>query len=166
MYLGVKNFGGTEVFAPISSPSYTMGAVTFTTGPSNTTALVYFWQNNGGTAYVDDLTVTDPPGENQSEPGPTVGDRLAVPAMLIEKPSSVLLPRSLGNGKLQVTGPNESSRQTEPTSHAVAADARVTAPYAVEAPGSLTVLANRLKKEKGNPLKDDYLAADLLPADW
>jgi hypothetical protein len=57
---GVKNFGGQdiqEIFTPINSPSWTMKSVTFTTGPDSTSAEVYFWQQEAGTAYVDDVAL-------------------------------------------------------------------------------------------------------------
>src|SRR5262249_7607395 len=39
VWLGVKNYGGTEVFVPITSTSYTHGAVAFTMPAGYTTAL-------------------------------------------------------------------------------------------------------------------------------
>jgi hypothetical protein len=60
--LGVKNFGGQEIqeiAAPTNSRSWTMKTVSFTTGPDSTSALVYFWQQEAGTAYVDDIALRD-----------------------------------------------------------------------------------------------------------
>ncbi|MFD0959960.1 carbohydrate binding domain-containing protein [Paenibacillus chungangensis] len=57
--IGVKNYGGAEVYAVISSTSYTQGSVTFTTGSSNTTATIYVFKPSGSSdAYSDDLTIT------------------------------------------------------------------------------------------------------------
>src|SRR5262249_24316672 len=41
IYLGVKSFGGTETSQCLSSTSYTQGSVSFTTGSTNTTAVIY-----------------------------------------------------------------------------------------------------------------------------
>ena len=63
VYLGVKNFGGTEVSAPISTrASYGQTNVLFTTGSTNTTALIYAWNPacNGTPVYVDDLFLAQP----------------------------------------------------------------------------------------------------------
>jgi len=59
IYLGVKNFGGTEARTCLSATSYTGGTVTFTTGASNTSATVYLWNpsTNTATGYADDVTV-------------------------------------------------------------------------------------------------------------
>ncbi|MFJ8112336.1 carbohydrate binding domain-containing protein [Streptomyces sp. NPDC096132] len=57
--IGVKNFGGTETYTNIATTSYTQAAVLFTTGSSNTSALIYCWKNAGGSGagYCDDLAV-------------------------------------------------------------------------------------------------------------
>jgi autotransporter-associated beta strand protein len=56
-YLGAKDFGGTVVSQAVNSTSYTQATVTFTTGPSSTTARVYVWLPTLGAspAYADDL---------------------------------------------------------------------------------------------------------------
>jgi hypothetical protein len=63
VYVGVKNFGGTETRTCLNSTSYTGGAVTFTTGSSDTSAVVYFWYPSGntGTGYGDDIAVSKVP---------------------------------------------------------------------------------------------------------
>ncbi|GLX66996.1 hypothetical protein MU1_13400 [Paenibacillus glycanilyticus] len=55
-YIGVKNYGGNEQKLPISTGDYTKQTITFTTGASNTTALIYMY-NNAGTAYGDDFYI-------------------------------------------------------------------------------------------------------------
>ena len=59
VYLGVKNFGGTETRTCLSSTSYTGGSVTFTTGSSNTSADIYFWNpsTNTATGYGDGISL-------------------------------------------------------------------------------------------------------------
>ncbi|MGW0709404.1 carbohydrate binding domain-containing protein [Streptomyces sp. NPDC002643] len=57
--IGVKNYGGTETFTNVATSSYSQAAVVFTTGGSNTSALIYCWKNTGGTGSgnCDDLAV-------------------------------------------------------------------------------------------------------------
>src|SRR5206468_7564837 len=59
VWVGIKNHGGPEQFQGIGSTSYTPANVTFTTGPSSTSALVYLWLNAGvsGRAWGDDYAV-------------------------------------------------------------------------------------------------------------
>jgi hypothetical protein len=63
VYLGVKSFGGTEARSCLSSTSYTGGSVTFTTGASNTSADIYFWNpsTNTATGYGDDVSLAAVP---------------------------------------------------------------------------------------------------------
>lgn len=61
LVIGAKAFGGTsEVRAPaFVNTTWRGGSVTFTTGPSATTATVYcFTWAGAGFGYRDDLTVT------------------------------------------------------------------------------------------------------------
>lgn len=56
--IGAKNYdsSGNQTYQALGSTSYTPGFATFTTGPSNTTATVYFWEPSGsGTATGDDF---------------------------------------------------------------------------------------------------------------
>ncbi|MFF7643785.1 carbohydrate binding domain-containing protein [Streptomyces canus] len=57
--IGVKNYGGTETFTNVATTSYSQAAVLFTTGSTNTSALVYCWKNTGGSGAgnCDDLAV-------------------------------------------------------------------------------------------------------------
>jgi hypothetical protein len=59
IYVGVKNYGGTEIKQCLGSTTYTQGTVTFTTGSTNTTALVYLWApgTNTGNTWGDDLAL-------------------------------------------------------------------------------------------------------------
>lgn len=54
-----KNFGGTQVTSSTMSTSYTLKAVTFTTGSTNTTATLSFYKYQNGTsaAYGDDFAI-------------------------------------------------------------------------------------------------------------
>jgi hypothetical protein len=55
--LGVKNFGGSQTVSYTSATGWTRATVTFTTGPTNTTADIFAYHNIGsGTAYADDIT--------------------------------------------------------------------------------------------------------------
>lgn len=59
VYLGVKNYGGTETSQQFTSTSYAEKTVTFTTGANNTTAEIYYFKGSGtGTSYCDDASVT------------------------------------------------------------------------------------------------------------
>jgi hypothetical protein len=59
--IGVKDYGGAEMFEDITATSYTEGVTVFTTGSSNTTATVYCYKMSGGTAYAycDDYSVVE-----------------------------------------------------------------------------------------------------------
>lgn len=57
--IGIKNFGGTEIYLSVSTGSYTWKTVTFTTGSANTSAQLYIYKaSGGGNAYADDLTLS------------------------------------------------------------------------------------------------------------
>jgi hypothetical protein len=57
--LGVKNYGGTEVYADVTATGYAPVSVTFTTGPSNTSAVVYMYKSSGnGAAWGDDFSLS------------------------------------------------------------------------------------------------------------
>jgi autotransporter-associated beta strand protein len=63
--LGVKDFGGTQVLATTSgtaNPNYLPYSVTFTTGATNTTALIFVWlpTYNAVPIYVDDFLLIEP----------------------------------------------------------------------------------------------------------
>lgn len=56
--IGVKDYGGTETYASVASSTYANGSVTFTTGPSSTTATIYCYKPAGTAyAYCDDISV-------------------------------------------------------------------------------------------------------------
>ena len=58
LLIGVKDYGGEEMRVPFTDASYTEGALTFTTGFSNTTATVYAYKHDETTAaYADDLAL-------------------------------------------------------------------------------------------------------------
>ncbi|MEV0648691.1 carbohydrate binding domain-containing protein [Phytomonospora sp. NPDC050363] len=59
LVIGVKNHGGTEARMPaFTTTAYAPGTVTFTTGPSNTTARVYCYTRlGGGEGRCDDVSV-------------------------------------------------------------------------------------------------------------
>ncbi len=59
VYIGVKNFGGTETNQAITSTSYSQASVTFTTGGGSTNATIYLWKPNGGAGnvWVDDYAL-------------------------------------------------------------------------------------------------------------
>lgn len=63
VYLGVKDFGGTETRTCLDSTSYTGGSVTFTTGTTSTSADIYFWNpsTNTATGYADDISLAAVP---------------------------------------------------------------------------------------------------------
>lgn len=53
--IGVKNYGGSSMGSQVTSTTYQQASVTFTTGASNTSAVVYFYKPNAGTVYGDDF---------------------------------------------------------------------------------------------------------------
>lgn len=69
VYIGVKNYGGTETNVGITSSAYTSsGDISFTTGASNTSATIYCFKATGTLdAYCDDFAVTPASGSG----GPT-----------------------------------------------------------------------------------------------
>ncbi|QGQ98096.1 hypothetical protein EHS13_26015 [Paenibacillus psychroresistens] len=71
--MGVKNHNGVmDQSIPFTSADYTEGAITFTTGSSNTSATIYVYKASGsGLAFGDDFTITTltspPPAIDQGE---------------------------------------------------------------------------------------------------
>jgi hypothetical protein len=62
LFVGVKGYGGPEEQALGNSTSYARRSVTFTTGVSNTSAVVYLRKDAGaGAAYADDVAVEPVP---------------------------------------------------------------------------------------------------------
>jgi hypothetical protein len=57
--IGVYDFGGQESTIEVRGTTYTRRFVTFTTGPSNTSAVIVLsnWSGNSATAFFDDVTV-------------------------------------------------------------------------------------------------------------
>ncbi|WP_019055350.1 hypothetical protein [Streptomyces prunicolor] len=60
--IGVKSFGGTEMYLRGSTTTYAQQPIFFTTGVFNTSASVYCYKNSGSAAgYCDDFTVVKLP---------------------------------------------------------------------------------------------------------
>ena len=55
--VGVTDFGGDDTYQYVPATTYTQLAVTFTTGPSSTTATLYAWSGSG-VAYFDDFDLS------------------------------------------------------------------------------------------------------------
>ena len=56
--IGVKNYGGTQLVAPIIATSWSQGTVSFTTGPGTTQATAFCYHDVGsGAATCDDLSL-------------------------------------------------------------------------------------------------------------
>ncbi|MFK7694329.1 Ig-like domain-containing protein [Paenibacillus sp. HJGM_3] len=54
--LGVKNYGGNAIDVHFNGTSYTRKEITFTTGSSNTSAIIYLYKGGGsGDVYFDDV---------------------------------------------------------------------------------------------------------------
>lgn len=51
--VGVKNFGGTTITTSVVSTSYVPLSITFTTGSSSTSAVIYGWNASGNYIYLD-----------------------------------------------------------------------------------------------------------------
>ncbi len=61
VYIGAKNFGGYEVSTPVTASHWKQASVTFTTGSTATSALLYFYKNSGtAQAWVDGAVLTTP----------------------------------------------------------------------------------------------------------
>lgn len=57
--IGVKTYGGSEIYQSWSSSAYGYRSVTFTTGSTNTSAVVYVYHApTSGTGYANDLSLT------------------------------------------------------------------------------------------------------------
>lgn len=57
-WFGIKAFGGTDSRQIVDSDVWTPVAITFTTGPSATTARIFHWKQTGsGSGYVDNVSV-------------------------------------------------------------------------------------------------------------
>lgn len=56
--IGVKRYGGDEMFKEISSTSWTSARVTFTTGEADTTAVIYAFNPTGAGGVVDDFKIS------------------------------------------------------------------------------------------------------------
>ncbi|MFI6831832.1 Calx-beta domain-containing protein [Kribbella sp. NPDC050241] len=60
--LGVKDYGGPEVYEEQSATSWTDKTITFATGPNSTSATIYGYKpTTGGYAWVDDIYMYAPP---------------------------------------------------------------------------------------------------------
>ncbi|MCU4174265.1 carbohydrate binding domain-containing protein [Carboxylicivirga sp. N1Y90] len=59
--IGVKNYGGAEYSLSFGNSSYQLQTITFTTGPSTTTAILFIYNAPGGASviYADDLSLTE-----------------------------------------------------------------------------------------------------------
>ena len=53
--LGVKDFGGEAVTTTVTTTAFSEASVTFTTGATQTSAVVYFYKLDGGEAFGDDF---------------------------------------------------------------------------------------------------------------
>lgn len=61
VYIGAKDFGGTEISVPVNSTKWQQASVSFTTGPSSTSALLYFFKNSGSAkAWADGGVLAKP----------------------------------------------------------------------------------------------------------
>jgi hypothetical protein len=71
--LYAKDFGGTQVVSSnFSGTTYTQVSITFTTGPSNTTATVGIWRDSGsGYMFSDDYELFSASASPTAKPAPT-----------------------------------------------------------------------------------------------
>ena len=64
--VGAKSYGGSDVYARVYKDTYGEAYVLFTTGSSNTSAIVYFYKpSSGGTGYGDDIRVLEETGNSE-----------------------------------------------------------------------------------------------------
>ena len=67
--LGVKGYGGQELYEEAASTSWSKEKIRFTTGSGNTSATVYIYKpTSGGYAYADDVTLVEVDPEAPEEP--------------------------------------------------------------------------------------------------
>jgi hypothetical protein len=57
-YIGVRDYGSSEVNTSSNVSDWTQKTVAFTTGPTSTTAVIFSWWPAGGIGYVDDFEVS------------------------------------------------------------------------------------------------------------
>ncbi|HZC26501.1 MAG TPA: carbohydrate binding domain-containing protein, partial [Actinopolymorphaceae bacterium] len=99
IYLGVKNFAGsgTEVNTNTTSATYTKLSVSFTTGATDTSALLFLYKNdNAGTSYADDVELTATP--TQSYSGQNVGFNTQDPYFQTQTSLNQLYDQVVGTG--------------------------------------------------------------------
>jgi len=53
--LGVRGYGGRDIWKAASTPKWQLLTLDFTTGPANTSATIYVLKSGPGTAYADDI---------------------------------------------------------------------------------------------------------------
>jgi len=70
-WIGVKNFGGTQIYTTISGSSYQQVVINFTTGATNTSAQIWISQGNGqtGVLYGDDFSIGFKPATDPANTG-------------------------------------------------------------------------------------------------
>ncbi|WNR45969.1 carbohydrate binding domain-containing protein [Paenibacillus roseipurpureus] len=62
VYLGVKNYGGTEIAQGITGTTYVQTAILFKTGTASSSADIYIWKSGGtNVSYGDDIEVIPVP---------------------------------------------------------------------------------------------------------
>lgn len=95
-YIGVKDYGGSQLLAGFSDTSWTQNWVTFTTGATNTAATLFLYKNSGsGYAYFDDL---------QFSAGQSSLNAISTQQMSENTATSVPLSLTNSTNKTQVTG--------------------------------------------------------------
>jgi hypothetical protein len=73
VYMGVNNHGGSSASNYNNSTTYAQKTLTFTTGAANTSANIFVYQSGSGSAYCDDLVLSD----GTSDPTGTQASRIA-----------------------------------------------------------------------------------------
>ena len=81
MTLGVKNYGGSEIFSTTTDTQYRQITVTFNTGESNHSATIFGFRQNSGTGdgYLDDVTLEKVAGLSSYEPLQNAAAPLSIP---------------------------------------------------------------------------------------
>lgn len=98
--LGVKNHGGNQVTSTITSTNFTKANVTFTTGPSDNQATVFFYKHEGiGTACGDDFALFKEPDCNGDRGGTAYLDNCDV---CVEGATGKLPCSSIQNGYYKI----------------------------------------------------------------
>jgi len=77
VYLGAQNYGSGSASKLANATSYTQLSITFTTGPTNTSAEIFIYQNGASPGYADDLSLMTGASSGTGDATGTQANRIA-----------------------------------------------------------------------------------------